>query len=59
MKLKYVKELHSGDKVHWTDPDNGLCSRQLVIGSIKINGDIVRILDKDGNYLECLAKELD
>jgi len=58
MKVKDVKKLKSGDEVHWKDPDEGLCSRTLTIGSIKVTGDIVRILDTEGDYLECLAKEL-
>ena len=58
MKTKDVKKLKQGDEVTWNDPDDGLCTRTLTIGSIKVTGDVIRILDKDGGYLECLAKEL-
>jgi hypothetical protein len=58
MKVKDIKKLHSGDEVTWNDPDEGKCSRTLTIGSIKVTGDIVRILDIEGDYLECLAEEL-
>ena len=58
MKLLHVKRLHSGDEVTWNDPDNGECTRTFIISTIAVHGDVVRIVDRDGNYLECLAKEL-
>ena len=58
MKMKHVKKLMSCDVVTWTDPDNGKCSRTMVISSIKIKGNVVCIEDRNGGYLECLAEEL-
>jgi hypothetical protein len=58
MKLSEVKKLKQGDEVFWNDPDEGTCSRAMVIMEIVVNGDIVEITDCSGNYLECLAKEL-
>lgn len=58
MKMKQVKQLHSGDEVTWNDPDNGTCSKTMIISSIATKGDVVFIFDTKGYYLECLAKEL-
>lgn len=58
MTKSQVKKLHPGDEVHWTDPDEGLCSRTMTIQSIEVKGDIVCIQDKNGDVLECFAKEL-
>lgn len=58
MKLAEILELHDGDEVTWNDPDDGLCSRVLTILTIEVNGDVVCIVDRDGNYLECLPSEL-
>jgi hypothetical protein len=59
MKIKHIKQLHSGDQVFWTDPDNGTCSRHYTIGSIEYKGDgVISITDKDGSSLECFAAEL-
>ena len=58
MKIKYIEQLQSGDEVTWTDPDDGICSRTMVISSIEINGNIICIRDRDGNYLECFPSEL-
>jgi hypothetical protein len=57
MTLTQVKNLKPGDKVYWTDPDDGLCSKVLVIKKITIRGDIVRI-GQHGYCLDCFAKEL-
>ena len=53
-----VRALHTGDEVFWTDPDDGLCSRHLVILTIDVRGDVVVITTDDGRVLECLAGEL-
>lgn len=58
MKISDARKLHNGDEVFWTDPDNGLCSRHLVIKNIKTNGQTITIEDKNGDVLECFAKEL-
>jgi len=58
MTKAQVKKLHKGDEVHWTDPDEGKCSRTLTIQSVTIHGDVVVIQDKDGDVLECWPREL-
>ena len=61
MKKKDIKALKPGDKVRWTDPDNDPetdCSKDLVIVTARIHGDMVQIVDMDGGYLECLPSEL-
>lgn len=61
MSEDQVEGLHSGDEVFWNDPgaESGEdCSRQITIGTIEINGDVVCITGKDGSYLECYAEEL-
>jgi hypothetical protein len=51
MTLKDVEKLRSGDKIRY--------SRTLTISNIKVIGEIVRIVDWDGVYLECLVNELE
>lgn len=58
MDIKEVKQLDSGFKVFWKDPDEGKCSRYYTISKISIRGDIVCITDIDSSYIECLAHEL-
>lgn len=58
MILREVGNLIPGDEVQWTDPDDGLCSRTYTISQIEIEGEIVKIWDRDGSYLECFASEL-
>jgi len=59
MKPYQVKQLHSGDEVFWTDPDDGLCSRHYVISEITIkDSGWISIIDKDGSQLECFSDEL-
>ncbi len=53
-----ITELTKGDRVYWTDPDNGECSRYYVIKSITIDGEVVTIQEPDGSYLECFSSEL-
>jgi len=54
----WIKRLGNGDEVCWTDPDNGICSKSLIINTIEIIGDMVVITDENGDTLECLAEEL-
>jgi len=58
--LKKSKEkYHKGDEVHWTDPDEGACSRTLQINTIEyLPDDVVRITGNNGVFLECLLSEL-
>lgn len=67
MKLKQVRNLQTGDEVFWTDPDDGLTSRHIIIRSVKVlapddgveHGDeIVCINGQNGDELECFAHEL-
>lgn len=67
MTLKEVRELHNGDEVFWTDPDEGAGSRHITIQSITINApddeevfgdEIISICGVDGGELECFAHEL-
>jgi len=51
-------QLHSGDEVYWNDPDEGRCSRHLTIQSITFKGDVIVIVDQEGQTLECFAHEL-
>lgn len=53
-----IDQLHSGDEVFWTDPDDGACSRTYTISTIKVSGEVVTITDRDGSTLECFAHEL-
>ncbi len=57
--------LHAGDQVYWSDPDDGKCSRNIVIGSIEYQGTeddgenrVVVIQDRDGGIVECILREL-
>jgi hypothetical protein len=58
MTLDDVKQLVNGDDVFWNDPDDGACSRVVTIGTLTVNGEVVCIRAKDGDYLECFAHEL-
>jgi hypothetical protein len=58
MRIREVKKLQPGDMVWWTDPDHGIGSRMLWISTVEILGDIVRITEVDGSYLECFHTEL-
>ena len=53
-----ISQLHNGDEVFWTDPEDGICSRIYTISAIKVSGDVVSIRDYDGSCLECFAHEL-
>ena len=60
MTLQEVKNLHNGDEVFWNDPDNGHCSRHIIIQSIEIDepNEIISIYGKKNDYLQCFAHEL-
>jgi hypothetical protein len=58
MKLKEIENLQNGDEVFWTDPDDGIGSRHIIIQSIKINGEVICITGDDGSELECYDHEL-
>lgn len=51
--------LGEGDEVTWDNPGDGGGSRTVTIQQIDYAGDdVVRITDKDGNYLEAPVGEL-
>ena len=58
MTFEEVARLRRGDEVFWNDPDEGLCSRYLIIQTIEVKGNIVVIQEDDGTNLECFAEEL-
>ena len=58
MTEQELRNLHAGDEVFWTDPDEGACSRTYRISTIKIKGEVVCITDTDGATLEAFASEL-
>lgn len=58
MTLEEVQALRTGDEVFWHDPDEGECSRYIVIHDIEIKGETVCIWEWNG-YLECFAEELE
>ena len=58
MTIQDAIKLAPGDEVYWNDPDDGVCSRFYIISKIEIEGNVIKITAKDGNYLECFAREL-
>jgi hypothetical protein len=53
------EQIQTGDEVFWTDPDQGKCSRHLIVQTIEIRQCMsVRIVDVEGGELECFASEL-
>ena len=53
------KLLQPGDRITWTDPDQGLCSRTLTIQRIQyLPGGIVQIADNFGGYIVAHLREL-
>ena len=60
MTLEEAKALRPGTRVFWDDPDDGICSKYLVIQLIEWPGDddVVRITCENGSELECFAQEL-
>ena len=57
MEIEEIEQLHPGDEVLWTDPDNGECTQYVTIRRITVVGDIIRIEHAEGE-LECFAEEL-
>lgn len=55
--IAWQKYLCSGDKVYFTDPEV-IRSRFVTISKIEWVGDVAKITDKEGNYLECHVSEL-
>jgi hypothetical protein len=49
--------LQVGDRVHWTDPDEDLCSGDGVIVSIHRSG-FITVRKDDGGEVEALDHEL-
>jgi len=52
-----ARNLKAGNKVLWVDPDDGECTKEILIKSISINGDVITISD-DVFDIECIASEL-
>jgi len=56
--------LHPGDEVRWNDPDEDVCSRDVVVLSVEYHGEIgdpeciIRLTAADGWFVECFAGEL-
>ena len=59
MTRSEANSLHSGDQVKWVDPDNGECSRELTIHTIKHHNEFMIIVDTDGEELHCYPDELE
>lgn len=53
-----MQSLEPGKRVYWTDPDGGICSRVLTIGSIRFQGDMFTVEEQDGSVVEGLLPEL-
>lgn len=60
MTAEQVRQLHRGDQVYWTDPDEDTCSRMYTIQEIQIDEaeGVAKITDVSGDYLECFFEEL-
>lgn len=60
MTIDEAQGLERHQTVHWTDPDNGLCSRDYTIDTIGCNhsDNTVMIQDFEGDVLQCPAEEL-
>lgn len=56
----WVYSLHKGDTVHWNDPDNGLCSKDIVIETIEYYSgeDITEDTVLINGELMCFVSEL-
>jgi hypothetical protein len=57
-QVEWTRNLQPGDEVTWNDPADACCSHTLVILEIERAGDVLKIMDTEGNRLECLAEEL-
>lgn len=49
----------SGDKVKWTDPDDGTCSDIFIINFVEYREDSLLVSKDDGSLIECFASELE
>lgn len=63
MTYEQVLRISLGDTVFWNDPDEGICSRELCVSSIRVGADQgedteVDLSCADGSVLMCLAREL-
>lgn len=58
MTRKDAENLGQNSTVYWTDPDGSRCSAFITIQHIEVVEDMAKIVDKDGNYLECFVSEL-
>ncbi len=58
MTLNEAKLLVAGTVVWWDDPDCGTCSRLYTIKTVTVRGNIVSIEEPNGDFLECLPKEI-
>lgn len=58
LTIAQAKKLKQGDRVYWTDPDDGICSRLLVIQEVNVTTGVVKITDTLGGYIECWPREL-
>lgn len=64
MTDEFPWNLHTGDEVFWNDPDEGACSKYIVIRSVEYHGErgdpdcIIHLSAEDGSDLECFAHEL-
>lgn len=61
MNRQEVEALRVGDKVFWSDPDQGFCSRLLTIQAISVCpiDDDVELIDHNGGYIGCPFSELE
>lgn len=57
MKLKDVKKLRKGDEVFLSCPDSKF-SFLITISTIEVTGNIVKIIDINGEHTECFAGDL-
>ena len=58
MTFRDAQKLKSGDKVFWTDPDDGLCSRVVRVEAARVVGEFVYLKDEDGSELQAFPHEL-
>jgi len=60
MKLKEAMDLKVGDKVWWSDPDVGECSRLIILQGIQVGemDDHAEIIDQNGGDICCPLSEL-
>lgn len=61
MNIQQAKNLNTNDLVWWNDPDNGICSGAIRIGSISINPDDATfyIVENNGDTVEGYVDELE